>query len=81
MQDSPYHTTDFWLAAVLVSLGYDIKIKKQENTTKCTFFFNPTDQLRNSVKKYWAEALLVEPIKLAHSHRYLKNRMISGAYD
>lgn len=68
-----YKTNDFYVAAVLRSLGYKFKTELHANTDKVTFIFDR--EVEEIVHKYWDNELQVDAKKLVAAIKEMKSRI------
>lgn len=73
-----YSTKDFYVAAVIRSLGYQMELDTSNRREVYFNFEDPKGTIEEVVKKYWAKDLMVDPRSVVESINELKTRMHSG---
>jgi len=72
-----FSTSDFNLANCLVSLGFSVYKIDKSNPEKCQFIFERNSGLDNTINKFWANQLRINPKILFDNQRFLKSRIYS----
>lgn len=75
MDNANFHTPDIQLSSTLSTLGYKIKDIDRTDKKRQQFIFENTEELKETVKKYWNKELTTEPQKLFGELKYLKSRI------
>lgn len=73
-----YSTKDFYISAVIRSLGYNMTLDASNPRQVIFNFDDPNGELEETVRKYWSYDLQVEPRSVIESINELKTRMQSG---
>jgi len=73
-----YSTKDFYISAVIRSLGYEMTLDASNPRQVIFNFEDPKGELEETVRKYWSYDLQVEPRSVIESINELKTRMQSG---
>lgn len=79
-QEEMFSTRDLYLAAVLVSLkfeltGVDYQVEGEKQTPIGYFCFKNSADLKNAENRYWSNTLAVEPRAFINNLRGLKSRV------
>jgi len=72
-----FNTFDIYLAAILVSLGFEISKLDRTDTKRVEFCFKHNEKLDEIVQRYWDKELSLEPQALFANLKQLKNRIYS----
>jgi hypothetical protein len=73
-----YRVTDLGLASTLSALNYDVVTIEEESHNRRAFMFADTEDLQDSIQKYWKGELRIEPQKLLSSFRTIKARIYNS---
>ncbi len=75
MTDPQYTTTDWYLAAFVLSQGVPLAGCRRVAPKKVEFFFPASERLHAILRRYWCnEPTVVVPSRLFAAHRRLKTR-------
>jgi hypothetical protein len=66
-----YSNRDFYLAAFLISEGYEILLHFRDQGFT-TFVFRDNDKLREAVRKFHSLSATTEPVRYGHAIKSLK---------
>lgn len=72
MSHENYKTTDLGLSATLTVVGFPVLDIDKTNPRRVVFLFEASDELDDSVKKYWSGELKVSANSLLDGIKYLK---------
>lgn len=68
-----YRTSDYQLAATLLSLDFKMEGLDKSDPTRMQFIFEDSPELEEVVGKYWGKTLKVEPNALWNNFKIIKN--------
>jgi hypothetical protein len=69
-----YETNDIGISAALLSLQFSLNQITTDESGRCTFVFDNTPKLQETVTKYLSRELTVEPIIFRSMLRELRSR-------
>jgi len=72
-----FQTQDLGCAAALISCGLAMVGFDKSDPRKVLFIFEQDENLGETLNKYWADKLLVNPRTLFNNIKMLKNRIYS----
>lgn len=73
MKKDSFFTSDFPLSAALLTLGFEFAGTRKDE--RMMFHFVRSLELDETVKKYWCNALLVEPRAFFSGQKFLKEQI------
>lgn len=76
-ENKTFQTQDLNLSAVLIAEGFTLSQVKKDTIGKSIFFFRSVVALEEVINRYWNNELRIDPQKLFHSLKVLKNRIYS----
>lgn len=77
LPQNPFTNYDLGLSTALISLGFELWGLDKENRKKVLFIFEQTDELLDTVNRYWADKLEINARTLFDNQKMLKNRIYS----
>ena len=76
-----FSTYDLNITACMVTLGHPLEKINRQGGSRCQFFFNRSEQLKNDILAYWKQDILVNPHALFDGLKFIKSRIYNGEVD
>jgi len=73
-----FTTSDLSLATTLMTDGFNLAELNRDDPRRVGFVFEDSNDLKEAIKQYWNNELLVEPQAYFNNMKQLKNRMYNN---
>lgn len=70
-----YRTSDLALCGTLVCLGFAIEKVERVSINRAVFLFQDTEELQETVNKFWRNELRIDPLRYFGEIKLLKARI------
>ena len=77
MSTTNFATTDFPLAASLISVGYKLRVIDRQPTGRAEFIFDRSASLDTTIQAFWCGDLRIEPKLFFANQKMLKSQLYS----
>jgi hypothetical protein len=80
-KERSFKTSDINLATTLYTLGGILLGIEREDSHRCCFIFDETDDTLRAIKAYWRRELALDPQSLLLNLKVLKARLYGERYE